>query len=217
MNLLDFVFRLGVVFAIFGFLWGIIELGFMLLSAGRKRSLVEVYIIRAVKYFFLVDVTFLFCLTGIDAQMIVLNQVVFAGIILLMYFTGKLQQNQNKSILMSFGSPGFQRPQPLFDLRAELIVIALSLAFFALFWFFPDLAVNPISSWFHESIIDIEDTPVFGFIFKIIGFFFLVNILFKMLNGITFLLSGAAFRKPTHRNNKQQRDDDQFDDFEEIN
>ena len=61
MNLLDFIFRLGVVFAIYGFLWGIFELGILMLSAGRKRTLSEIYFIKAIKYIFLADVTFLFC------------------------------------------------------------------------------------------------------------------------------------------------------------
>ena len=57
MELINFIFRLGVVFAIFGFIWGIIQIGYNLLRAGSKKSIGEDYLIKTVKYFFLVDVT----------------------------------------------------------------------------------------------------------------------------------------------------------------
>lgn len=213
MNLLDFIFRLGVVFAIYGFIWGIFEIGLRLLSAGRKRSLGEVYIIKAVKYIFLADVTFLFCFSGSNSSLYVVNQVILSGIILLTYFIGKLQQNQNRSIIFNFAGAGVPNMQPIFNLRAEMFVIALALMVFITFWFFPAYAVNPISQWFHDSILNIEDTPIFGFIFKVIGFFFLLSLIFKMLNAFTFLLSGG---KVGARQPRKKDDDNHFDDFEEL-
>lgn len=211
MELLNFVFRLGVVFAIYGFLWGIIELAFLLLSAGRRRSIGEVYLIKGLKYFFLVDVTFLFCLERSDASMIVVNQLVFAGIILLTYFIGKFQNNQNKRLMFQMMGPGMPKQQLLFHARSEILVILLALLAFAFFGFYPEYATNPLSLWFHESIMNIEDTPVFGFIFKVIGFFFLINLIAKMINGINFILSGQAFKTPRRSKN------DEFDDFTELN
>lgn len=213
MNLLDFIFRLGVVFAIYGFIWGLFEIGLRLLSAGRKRSLGEIYLVKGVKYIFLADVTFLFCFDGSNSTMYVVNQVIFSGLILLTYFTGKLQQNQNRSVL--FKVAGLPTIQPAFNLRAEMFVIILALLVFASFWFFPEYASNPISKWFHDSILNIEDTPIFGFIFKVIGFFFLLSLIFKMLNAFTFLLSGGKVGGKSQRKNDDQND--HFDDFEELN
>ncbi len=215
MNLLDFIFRLGVVFAIYGFIWGIFEIGIRLLSAGRKRSLGEVYFIKAIKYIFLADVTFLFCFDGSNSSMYIVNQVIFAGLILLTYFIGKLQQNQNRTVLFKLAGSGLPNMQPTFNLRAEMFVIILALLVFASFWFFPEYASNPISKWFHDSILNIEDTPIFGFIFKVIGFFFLLSLIFKMVNAFTFLLSGGKIGN-TSRRKKEDRDD-HFDDFEELN
>jgi len=214
-NLLDFIFRLGVVFAIYGFLWGIFELGILLFSAGRKRTLGEVYLIKAIKYIFLADVTFLFCFEGSNSSMLVINQVIFSGIILLTYFIGKLQQNQNKSMFFTIAGANMPQRQSLFDLRAETLVIIIALAVFATFWFFPEYAANPISQWFHDSIINIEDTPVFGFIFKVIGFFFLLSLIFKMIRAFTFLLSGGKIGAQPKNNKKD--DNNHFDDFEELN
>ena len=213
MELLDFIFRLGVVFAIYGFIWGLIEFAIKLLTAGRRRSLAEVYLIKAIKYFFLVNVTFLFCIEENNSSMVVVNQIVIAGIILLTYFVGKLQNSQNRMAIFQVMSGGLPKIQtPLFNLRLETIVIALSLGIFSALWFYPEAAFNPMSEWFHESIMNIEDTPIFGFIFKVIGFFFLLNLINKMLSAFTFLLSGKFRQSPQENNN----DDDDFTDYEEI-
>ena len=213
-DLLNFIFRLGVVFAIYGFLWGLIEIGFRLLTSGRERTVGEVYLLRGVKYAFLADVVFLFCIDGDVSNLNYLNQLVMAGIILLTYFVGKLQNNQTRNRMFQvFTNARMQLPKQitLFNLRAEIAVIILAIAIFVLFNFAPNYAANPISVWFYESIIDIEDTVFFGFIFKVIGFFFLLNLFAKMINGVTFLLSGA---RPPQDPFDQQNDDDDNDDYD---
>jgi hypothetical protein len=220
-DLLNFIFRLGVVFAIYGFLWGLIEIGFRLLTSGRERTLGEVYLLRGVKYVFLADVTFLFCIDGDVSNLNYLNQLILAGFVLLAYFLGKLQNNQSRTRLFQvFMNSRMQMPKQLtlFNLRAEILVISIAIAVFAAFNFAPSYAANPISVWFYESIIDIEDTVFFGFIFKVIGFFFLLSLISKMINGITFLLSGARPpQNPFERSGKKDDDDhDDFDPWEEV-
>jgi len=217
MELMNQIFRLGVVFAIFGFIWGIFELGLNLVSAGRTRTVSEVYFLKAIKYLFLVDVTFLFCLD--EAQNLISTfNIVIAGLVLLTYFVGKLQNQQNKMAMFQMMGTGMTPKQTTFNLRVEIGVIALAICVFSLFIFFPNVAKNPISIWFHESIINIEDTPVFGFIFKVIGFFFLVSMIFKMLNGFNYLISGKPFVQASSSfqsfSNKKKEDD--FDDYEEL-
>ena len=214
MDLLNFIFRLGVVFAIFGFLWWLIHAGILLLRGGRSQSIPEAYIIKMVRYFFLVDVTFLFCLDQTDG-FIDVQSALFAGLILLTFFIGKLQNAQMKSQFFSFQLQGnmqmMNQFKPVFDFRAELVVIILSIGFFTLFLFNPNLASNPISEWFYESIVDLEDTPVFGFIFKVIGFFFMLSIIMKFVQGFMTLLSGGQLTP-----NSKKKDDDRFDDYEEM-
>lgn len=213
---LDLAFRLGVVFAIFGFLWGIFNLIFSLLRMGRKKTLGEHYLLKFIQYFFLVDVTFLFCIESETSSLLLLNELVVAGLILILYFVGKLQNQQLRSSFFQLRAAGLPPMPQLFNQRAEIIVISLAIGTFVAFIFFPDYARNPISNWFYTSILDIEDTPVFGFIFKVIGFFVLLGISIKLVNGFTYLLSGApAFQvKPPNSNRKKE---DDFDDFEEIN
>lgn len=218
MELMNFIFRLGVLFAIYGFIWGIFEIGISLLSAGRKRTVSEEYVIKAVKYIFLVDVTFLFCL-DLEKENISIYNLTMAGFILLVYFMGKLQNKQNQlAMFQMMGNGGIPKTVNNFNIKAEIGVITLALSTFIVFIFLPEFAKNPISIWFHESILNIEDTPIFGFIFKVIGFFFLIGMLVKMLNALMYLLSGKPLVQASssfQRFDKKKKDDD-FDDFEEL-
>jgi chorismate mutase len=217
-ELLEFIFRLGVVFAIYGFLWGLIEMGIRLFSIGRDRPIVEVYLIKSIKYIFLADVTIIFCIQGKSAGNLVINQLIFAGFILLTYFISKLQNSQKRVVLFQLMNQGNINQEKSFNIRAEIVVIAIGMITFGLLMIFPEKAFNPLSSWFHTSILNIENTPIFGFIFKVIGFFFLVTILFKMANAFAFLLSGGRITtKGPNDSKKFNNEKDDYDDFEEVN
>jgi len=218
-EVLNFIFRLGVVFAIFGFLWGIIDITLRLLTASRQRTLVETYLIKGVKYLFLADVTFLICRDGLDKGMMVTYKVIIAAMVLIMYFVGKLQNSQNRvAIFKMMGRSVPQMSQFVFNLKAEIAIISAALILFGVLCFFPSIATNAISEWFYDSIMSIEDAFFFGFIFKIIGFFFILNMFFKMAGGLTFILNGGKTPKPNTGIDEERgyRDDD-FDDYEELN
>jgi hypothetical protein len=85
-----------------------------------------------------------------------------------------------------------------------------------LLFFYPDYAFNGVSLWFKESILSIEKTPIFGWIFKLIGFFFLVSILLKVVNAFFLLISGKMLIQ-TRGGFRKKDADDRFDDFEELN
>ncbi|MDX1651780.1 MAG: hypothetical protein R3277_04765 [Brumimicrobium sp.] len=216
MEILNFIFRLGVVLAIFGFLWWLINLGLSLLRGGRKKMLLEAYIIKLVRYFFLVDVVMLFCLDQAQGN-IDYNKTIIAGLILLIYFIGKIQNAQLRQSLFTVqGNMGMRnimnQMKPVFDIRYESVVIIVSVLVFTGFIFYPQYAVNPISTWFYETIVDIEDTPIFGFIFKVIGFFFVISIIMKVVQGFTALLSGGR----SSGRSDDDDDDSGFDDYTEV-
>ena len=86
-ELLDFIFRLGVIFAIYGFLWGIFELVFKIVSGTRQRSQMESYVIRGIKYILFALVTFVFCYQkDVNDSMNSTTQLILGGIVLLTYF-----------------------------------------------------------------------------------------------------------------------------------
>ena len=218
MKFIDLAFRLGVVFAIFGFIWGILNMFLTLMRGGRTKTIFEEYLLKAFQYFFLVDVTFLFCVQKDDVSLLLPNELILAGCVLILYFTGKLQNRQNRSALLQMAGNPLRSMATMFNLKAEIAVITFAILAFVAFVFYPMYAQNPISNWFYESILEIDKTPIFGFIFKIIGFFVLISILFKLLNGFSYLLSGAPLVTVNRQfQARSKNEEDQFDDFEEMN
>ncbi len=217
MELINLIFRLGVLFAIYGFLWFFIELGLKLLIGGRKRTLGEIYLIKTVKYLFLVNVTFLFCLEQLDEPGFQVNYLSLAPsfIILMVYFLGKLQQKEQRIQLMTNFTQGLNDVP--FHRNWEIGLLVVSALAFVGFVFFPQYSENGISRWFQRSILDIENTVLIGFIFKVIGFFFLTGLFVKMLNALNFIISGKPMvNVRTSMGTKKNPSDDSFDDFEEI-
>ena len=126
--------------------------------------------------------------------------------ILALYFIGKFQKSQNNVLMLS--RMGIATSTSKFNSKYEIIIIILSLLVFIGFIFRPDIANNVVAFWFKESILDIESTAIIGFIFKVIGFFFLMSILFKTVNSFQYISESLI--------NKNQRKDSDFDDYEEI-
>lgn len=211
MEFFNLIFRLGVVLAIFSFIWGFIKIGLTILRGGMPLSAPMNIGIKTLQYFLLAEVTILFCTSDNGDY---LAEAVTTGLILLMYFIGKMQNQRLKFMMVQFQGQGLNVPNKP-NMKAELGVIILAMALFTFLVVNPVFADNQISNWFFTSIKDIETTPVFGFIFGIVGFFFSLSIIFRMVNSISMILSGKAFEKQASEETNEQSD--KFDDFEEIN
>lgn len=218
MKFIDLAFRLGVIFGVFGFIWGIIRLVISLFRInGGEKTLVEEYSLKLIQYFFLTDVTFMFCVQDTTEIKILYNELIVSISFLLMYFIGKLQRRQKSMIVMKGFGTSFNGLKPKFDLKAEIGVIIFSITIFLFFTFKPEFAFNPISKWFYYNIIGIEEAPFFGWIFKIVGFFVLLGIINKLVNGVFFLLSGKPLVTSSLNTNEElKKDSNDFDDFEEV-
>ncbi len=221
MEVLNYIFKIGVILAVYNFLWWLIKLGLNVLRGGGQKQLLEIYLVKAVRYTFLTDVLFLFSLQQ-NADQIELDSILLTGLVLLIYFVGKIQKRQQRQSFFSVRGqaniPGIndilERMKPKFDLRYEALVVVLAMGLFSGFYFKPDLASNTISNWFLENILGIMDAPVFGFIFKIIGFFFMLSVIFKIIAGFIAVLTGrSATRQFEDEENDENDDFDQFQDF----
>lgn len=206
MEILGLTFQLGVFFAIYGFIWFFIDLGIKFITSGAVKSELSNYLVKGVKYLFLVNVIFLFSVSDTEAK-IELRALVPVMLILFLYFVGKFQKNQNKNIFLS--RMGIQSNAVQFNSRYEMVLIMLSLLVFILFILEPSISQNNIAKWFKVTIIDIETTAIIGFIFKIIGFFFLLDILTKTMNAFQFIIARIVSKAPS-------KNKDKFDDFEEV-
>lgn len=212
MDFLSLVFRLGVVLAIFSFIWALIQFGIALLQAGRQTPYAISICLKIVQYFLLADVTVMFCYSSQQA----LNEsLIFSGFILLIYFLGKISAARNRFVMIqvqsSFGAPKQQK----IDMRLESIPLIIGIASFVFFALNPEFAENPAASWFYSNITGIEKTPVFGFIFKIVGFFFSLTIILRLISAFTLILSGQAFQRKDD-GNPPEDNSDHFDHYEEV-
>lgn len=214
MEILNTFFRLGVVFAIYGFIWAFIELGIKLLRSGQPESTVEHYMIKGIKYMLLCVVAFLLTLeNGTDVDFYSFGM---SGLVVILYFLGKLDKAQQRQVFIQFMTNRSVAPTKTYSLWGEISVITLAIAGYIFLFFYPDYAFNGISLWFKESILSIEKTPIFGWVFKLIGFFFLVSILLKVVNTFFLLISGKMLIQ-TRAGFRKKDADDRFDDFEELN
>jgi hypothetical protein len=171
---------------------------------------------KTVQYLLIADVAILFCTDNPNGN---LSTSITTGLILLMYFIGKVQNMQFRA-MMSIQIQGRnladkQGPKPKMVLEFGIVVLAMAVFGFLLWK--PEFSENAISNWFYKNIIDIESTPIFGFIFKIVGFFFTIGMLLRMFNALRVIFSGEAFGNRTNDEpTKNERSDNHFDDYEEV-
>lgn len=169
---------------------------------------------KTVQYLLIADVAILFCTDNPNGN---LSTSITTGLILLMYFIGKVQNMQFRA-MMSIQIQGrnlTEGPKP--KMGIEFGIVALAMAVFGFLLWKPEFAANGISNWFYKSIIDIESTPIFGFIFKIVGFFFTIGMLLRMFNALSVIFSGEAFGRKNNKPDRNDRPDNQhFDDYEEV-
>jgi hypothetical protein len=169
--------------------------------------LAEHYLLKAVKYVLLVNITFAYCLDFAPNQpTYVLNwqKLLPGGLILMLYLLGKFQKQQEQ--LQFFGA--FQMPiqQQPYSKNAEIALLLLSALTFTGLYFFPYLSENFIALWFESNIRSLEKAFFLGFIFQVLGFFFVLNIFLRILK--------AFSPKPPGPKAPQESDD--YTDFEEV-
>lgn len=199
MEILNFIFGLGIAFSIFGFLWGIIMLVINLLrrDLGGNRN-VQDYGLRIIKYFLLVSVTANYMIrpeNGTIAEPVKELTTIILGVLVLgIYLLGKLQ---NRTMLSQLAAnPMFARFANKIDPKVERFLLIGSLIYFVACLLYPQMVNNSIVNWFTKSILAIYDTPVIGWIFAIIAFFFLVNTIFKSAGVIGAIVTGQPINPP---------------------
>jgi hypothetical protein len=216
MELISLLFRLGVLFAIYGFIWFFIDAFIRLLTSGRKRNKIEYYLIKSAKYLFLVNVLVLFCLNKTKTEITFINIAPTLSIFCI-YLIGRLQNDERKSMiqLSFFGKQtNNSDAKSNFNRRNEIVLIIGALIAFVVLVFNADYAKNNIAEWFYASIIDIEETAIIGYIFKFIGVIFLISMIFKMIGAISYIINGGPIIDiKSHVKNKKE---DDFDDYEEV-
>lgn len=241
MKIIDFIFGLGIAFSIFGFLWGIIMFLINILRRDFKGNReVQDYGLRIVKYFLLVSATANYIVirptvgqaTSEVPELNDMTTIILGVLVLGFYLISKLQRRAMLSSQLA-NSPMFARFNSKIDPKVERFLILGSLIYFALCIQFPDMVNNRVVNWFSESIVNIYNTPVFGWIFAIIAFFFLIRILWDAANVLGALITGQPINpskqgggnggfggnsgtNPFDQFREQQQQSEDFVDYEDV-
>ena len=167
MILLTLVFKLGVRFAIFNFIWYFLELAHKMLTGTRPPFLAEHYILKALKYIFLVSITFSYCLEFAPNEPVyVLNwqKLLPGGLILMLYLLGKFKKQQEQiQFLAGFQLPMQQKP---YSKNLEIALLVLSALTFTGLYLNPSLTEIVILNWFESNMSSLEKAFLLGFIFR---------------------------------------------------
>jgi hypothetical protein len=205
-SIFNFIYLLGLNFVIFGFIWGVFKLLFTFLTGSNKPNIELDYLIRIAKYVTLVAVTANF-VHRLDSETVLIHsmttKIVISSLVLGLYLLGKLQKRAMFSQFSAIGGNLFKRLATSFDPKVERFLILGSILFFIACLILPAITNNFLINWFTDSIINLSDVFFFGFIFKVIAFFFIVNMFIRASKIIGNLLSGKSLSESIEKPKKQ--------------
>ncbi len=234
MEALQFIFLLGINIVIFEFIWGILNIFASILLGGVKTKYPQIdYVLRIIKYFLLVAVTARFVFLTSENEVLIHSakaKIIISSIVLGLYLIGKLQKREMFAQFSMINNQTLKGFVTYFDPKIERILVLGSLLLFIGFLIYPQVVNRPVINWFTQSIIDLSSAFFFGFIFKVIAFFFIISIFNRGANIIGLLIQGKSLNKtqskppfggfnPNQKSTDSQpsfTDDEGFTDYEEI-
>lgn len=212
MEILSYIFHLGILFIIFEVLWNLFLFLVKMAFPANQKSPVGTMVIRAISFYFLVVLAADESLRVLETHATTGWTIMIAGLgaaILYTYLAGKAQRGNFRVTINA---------QQLNVEESKLTPYLLGLAVastltFVLLIFFPDALRNGVTDWIGETILAIYNTPVIGWIFGFAGLIFAIITVFRGIAITQALFSkvGSLFGpKPP------PPEEERFDDYEVI-
>lgn len=225
MNTLEFIFYLGIILIVFRFIWWCFSLLLFFIRGGNQKSKFEEYTLKLIAYFITVSISARyineFSVNGSQYSFYLYS--LLTGFILLMYFVRKLQKRQMMAQLSKSFQGMMRATSPNIDPKLEWVVISISMGYFITCLIWPPITDNVVNNWLQSTIRDFYHAPIIGWIVKLMGIFFLLNIIFRGINAITSIIRGKepqsdfeTFSNFNFESHHQRRNDEEFDDYEEV-
>lgn len=218
MELLRFLFNIGIIFIVLSLIWGFFMIIMRMLAQGERKGVFEENLLKSVNYYILASLT---AMAAHGASLESESPLVYtiAGLVMLyLYMVGKQERQQFKMMFRAAGGQ-FNLGQAKQNKTLNTIYLLGTLSLYAISVVKPEIAFNGLNLWFMNAIVDIQDTVLIGWIIKIVGVFFLINIIFrgivqtqKLVNGLNNPLEPKA---PFEETPPSSNDDD-FDDYEIV-
>jgi hypothetical protein len=212
MGLLEYTFYLGIVYIVFSLIWGFFMLILNMLTMGQRKGVFEDILLRAGQYYFIVALTALVAIDPPKATSIEPRTLTITGLIVLfLYLLGKMERSRIQMAIKGnmFGNMNVLQRQP--NRKIELVFLIAGLAFYTVCTFEPMAATNDATLWFQQSIWDIYETPVIGWIIGLIGVFFLLGMFLRAIMVIQLFINRLNGNTPSR---PEERNENQYDDFE---
>ncbi len=237
MKILEYLFLIGVCFTIFEFLWAIAKFLFNLLTSSINSNS-KSNGLRIAKYALLTAVSVQFIQTINPSNTLVSSAPIAIGISALvfgLYVLGKYKSRAAFAQIKGLaGQLSKGLPNTPTDPKLEIILTIGSISLFIIGSIFPFVFDNAITTWFTDAILNISTTPFFGFIFKVISVFVLINTFTTGSKILGKLASGESFTKATEnegknpfkffnaeqfgqdRFNKKPKEEPEYTDYEDV-
>jgi hypothetical protein len=218
MDILKYLYQLGIVFIVLSIIWGFFMLLLRMITMGERKGIFEEHLLKSVNHFLIATLAASYALNKTIEDGLAGNGYIVATLIMLyLYMVGKLERRQMlMQMQQGFGGQMKSLVKPV-NKKVGMVYLALTLVFYSVCVFYPQIVQNGFTQWFYITIQDFYDTPIIKWILMIVGFFFLLNILFRGVMQTQKLINGIA---NPHQNNNDHFDDnngnDDFVDFEVV-
>lgn len=177
MNVLRFVFFLGVIYITFDALWNLFLWVLKYFFGLDKQEGWVYYISKGLSLYILVTLTAITTTQNLklaDSQLSKFLYPAIGLIVLYFYITSSMQRSKMKAKIK-------MDTQAIKRMRYDGVFLFSSLVLYSLALFFPELHDTQITNWFFEAIASIYQILLFKVIIGFLALFFLVNILIKSI------------------------------------
>ncbi len=216
MDVIKFVFYMGVIQIVFSTLWKFIATfaSSLFQSIGLNKDL-SFLGFKAAGYYILVSVSAL-----VTWDMMVKGSTVTAAIVgvagtFIIYTTiaGNLERNRWRAVM------NFERKR-VQVMRFDGYLLIGSVALFLVTLALPEIATNPVNNGFRTFIDNVYKTPVIGWIVGLGALFYMLHIIFKGMRTTDYLINLLFYPNRVRRGSPAmagQEDDTEYVDYEEVN
>ena len=172
MSIINFIIHLGIIFVIFGFIWGVLNYIISMFTNGSQKNNQSTYIAQIIKNVFLVAVTANFISSTSEHYISSTGfRIVISSFILGLYLLDKMQSRNKYAQFSNLGNGFLKGLATSFEPKQERFLLVGSIGLFVVCLFFPAVVNNGVINSFNSTIEGLNSMFLFGFIFKIIAFF----------------------------------------------
>ena len=187
MGFLQYIFYLGVINIVFGFIWKWLFLFPTALLFSLLKINKAMLIVKSFGTYLLASLTALITLTAIEDAGVIKTVLypLIGGVILFMSYASNAYE-VSKQAQMDFNY------EMMDNLKYEGFFMIGAVSLFLITLFFPSIAHNVLIQWLFEVIAWAYEFPVIGWIVKIGGVLIVINILFHGFLASGFLIGSLV-------------------------